>query len=91
MAGQAAVDLETLGLDLADAVHGDGGATGGAVELDAVLAEGFEQRPDRAFLHVVIAVQHHGAFNGGHGGGEEAHGGAGVAEEQRLRRQLQFA
>jgi hypothetical protein len=27
----------------------------------------------------------------GHGGGEEAHGGAGIAEEQRLGRQLQFA
>ena len=91
LAGQASVNLKTPGLDLARAMHRYRWATGGAVDLDAVLAQGGQQRADRAFLHVLVTVQYHGALHGGDGSREKAHGGAGVAEEQRLGRQLQRA
>ncbi len=91
LAGQAAIDFKTFGLDLAHAMHGHWRATGWAVDADTVLAKGRQQRANRAFLHVVIAVQHHRAFDRRHRRGEKTHRGASIAEKQRLRGQLQFA
>ncbi len=83
LAGQGGVDLDPAAVEPAATVDHDRRGAGERLRLHPQRRQGGHQRPDRALAHVLVAVEGRLAVHQGGRGGEEAHGGAGVSEEQR--------
>ncbi len=83
LAGQAGIDRHAAGRDEPPAPHRDRRAAGRRLDVDAQGHERVDQGPDRTLAHVGVAIDHDEPIDGGDRGGEEARGGAGVAEEER--------
>ncbi len=58
-----------------------------AVEPESL--QGANERTDRPFAHMRVAVDHHFAFDEGRSGGQKAHRGAGIAQKQRARGRIE--
>ncbi len=90
LAGKVGVDRDAALREASTlTADGDGRAAGRRLRLNAEGAQGFHQRHDRAFAHMLVAIDDDGAIHKGGSGGEKAGGGAGIAEEKRLFRLMQ--